>query len=376
MAYVSGPTGYSMTPNPFDTSELSYNFSGVVYSGTGYEKGFRWWVRTSTDNVNWTGWGSMYTVYNSSASGTVQLPNPNIGYGAFAQYQIHHFGWTNKTQYSGPTIYMTVQRISPTACGAPTACSVNATVSEGNVTLSWSGAWAGTANPISGYEIQYSESSNGSSWGGWAHYTTVGSGATSGSLAVAPSCTRGNFRRFQVRTLTANAAYNSGWRVSSNSVRRNTLPVAPTVFTASPTQYTTENVTLSWSGAVVGTSAIKYYIIQKAESTDNVNWGAWTAVQTVTSSATSATSGSLVVTPTRTLDRYTLYRICAQDTLNCLSSYKNSNSVYSLALPFAPTVAAPKASAPTYCRNPKILIQTVAPPGGYAKGFMLRAPME
>lgn len=363
MASVTGPTSFSVT-NPFDT-QVIYTFSGVGYNGMNAGSGFYVNYRTSTDGVNW---GSFVAGVNYTSSyvssGSLPIITPSVAYGTYVQYWIYHAGWVSNKFYSGPDKYITTRRISPTPVGAPTACSVNATVSEGNVTLSWSGAYNGTANAISGYEIQYSESSNGSSWGGWAHYTTVSSGATSGSLAVSPSGTRGNFRRFQVRTLTPNASYNSGWKVSTNSVRRNTLPGAPTTFSASPTQYTTENITLSWSGAVTGTSAIKYHIIQKAESTDNVNWGAWTAVQTITSSAT---SGSLVVSPTRTLDRYTLYRICIQDTLDCLSGYKNSNSVYSLALPFAPTIAVPKASAPTYCRNPKILIQTVAPPGGYAQ---------
>jgi len=52
-------------------------------------------------------------------------------------------------------------------CGAPTLCSVNTAVAEGNVTLSWSGAANGTLNTISSYEIQYSDSANGTSWGAW-----------------------------------------------------------------------------------------------------------------------------------------------------------------------------------------------------------------
>jgi hypothetical protein len=51
-----------------------------------------------------------------------------------------------------------------TACSAPTSCSLNATLSEGNVTLSWSGASGGINNSISSYEIQYSDSADNVTW--------------------------------------------------------------------------------------------------------------------------------------------------------------------------------------------------------------------
>ena len=50
--------------------------------------------------------------------------------------------------------------VNPTACTAPTACTVSNTLSEGNVTLSWSGAAGGTNNTIASYEVQHSESSD------------------------------------------------------------------------------------------------------------------------------------------------------------------------------------------------------------------------
>jgi len=210
-------------------------------------------------------------------------------------------------------------------CGAPTACSVNATVAEGNVTLSWSGAASGTLNTISSYEIQYSDSANGISWGAWTALTTVNSTATSGSVSVAPPDTRGYYRRFQIRTRgTAGASYYSGWRISTNSVCRNTLPTAPSTFAASPTPYWNQDITLSWSGAAAGTSTIASYSIQHCTSTDGINWGGWAALATVTSSAT---SGSRTVTPSQAQGTYTKYRISVTDTLNCASAFRESNSI-------------------------------------------------
>lgn len=137
-----------------------------------------------------------------------------------------------------------------TATGVPTSCSLSSTLAEGNVTLSWSGAKAGTNNAISSYEIQYSDSSDNSTWGSWTALTTVTTSATSGSLSVAPPSTRGNFCRFRIRTCgTAGSSYYSSWKVSTNSVRKNTLPTAPSTVTISPEIYSNETITLTWFGA-------------------------------------------------------------------------------------------------------------------------------
>lgn len=137
-----------------------------------------------------------------------------------------------------------------TACGAPTSCAVSPVLAEGDVTLSWSGASGGINNTISSYEIQYSDSSDNFTWGSWTALTTVSTSATSGSVVTSPPSTRGHYRRYQVRTRgTAGASYYSGWKVSSNSVRRNTAPKAPTTAVASPAAYSDETITLTWSGA-------------------------------------------------------------------------------------------------------------------------------
>lgn len=114
-----------------------------------------------------------------------------------------------------------------TACGAPTACAVNDTLSTGNVTLSWSGAKDGTENAITGYEIQYRDSIDGSSWGSWTALKTVASTSTSASLSVSPPSTAGNYRQFRVRTQgTAGSAYYSGWKESTNTLRRDHAALA------------------------------------------------------------------------------------------------------------------------------------------------------
>lgn len=92
--------------------------------------------------------------------------------------------------------------------------------------------------------------------------TTVSTSAASGSVATSPPSTRGNYRRFQVRTRgAAGASYYSGWKISTNSVRRNTAPSPASTAVASPAAYSDEIITLTWSGASSGTSPIKGYQI-------------------------------------------------------------------------------------------------------------------
>lgn len=131
------------------------------------------------------------------------------------------------TTYSSASSYLweftiTVEYEEYSACGAPTACSVNNTLATSNVTLSWSGASGGTGNYITGYEVQRRESSDGSSWGSWSHLTTT----SSTSLSVAPPTTAGNYYQYRVRTLgSAGSAYYSGWKESTNTLRKDHTPL-------------------------------------------------------------------------------------------------------------------------------------------------------
>lgn len=213
-----------------------------------------------------------------------------------------------------------------TACSAPTSCSVSPVLSEGGVTLSWSGASGGISNAISSYEIQYSDSTDNSTWGAWTALATVDTTATSGSVATSPPSTRGNYRRFQVRTRgTAGASYYSGWKVSTNSVRRNTAPKPATSAVASPAVYSNETITLTWSGASGGTSAVKGYQIARRTSTDNSTWSAWSVLATLT---LSASGGSYNPAVSSTPGTYTQFGIWTIDTFDVYSVEIISNSIF------------------------------------------------
>lgn len=226
-------------------------------------------------------------------------------------------------------------------------------MAEGNAALSWSGASAGTNNAITGFEIQYSDSSNNADWGSWTALSTVSSSASSGSLSVAPPATRGSYRRFRIRTQgAAGSGYYSGWTVSSNSVRKNTPPEKASVLTASPSVYSEGPITLTWSGASGGTSPIKGYMLASKTSTNGSTWTSWNVLETFNLSASSGTRTAAASTTPGTYTKYGLWTI---DTLDVYSAEQVSNTILCVAAACdEPTIAAPKNGAFTYNLNPRL----------------------
>lgn len=96
--------------------------------------------------------------------------------------------------------------------------------------------------------------------------------------------------------------------------------------------YDTEQVTLTWSGAVAGTSAIKQAVIQQATSADGASWSAYTALVTLT---TSATSGSYTPAVSTVPGMSTRYRLSLTDTLSAVSGYTLSNIIRKASPPTA-----------------------------------------
>lgn len=116
--------------------------------------------------------------------------------------------------------------VTVTACGAPTSVTLASDVSRGeDVTLSWRGAKDGEGgNEISGYEVEFSESDDGKNWGGWQFYDQNLLQTSYGSMLVSPADTVGHYRRFRVRTLGwEGEGYHSGWTISENTLRRDTI---------------------------------------------------------------------------------------------------------------------------------------------------------
>lgn len=120
------------------------------------------------------------------------------------------------------------------SCGAPTSVTISPSVvtPSGTITISWSGASAGTSNSISGYSVYYRITSNGASptTSTYTGSKSVASTSTSGSTTFTLSgATRGYKIVCGVVTKgSAGSSYYSGMK-TSGSIVVNSLPSAPSV---------------------------------------------------------------------------------------------------------------------------------------------------
>lgn len=101
----------------------------------------------------------------------------------------------------------------------PSNVKVSKTLSKSAVDLTWKAGSAGTNNPVTGYNVLYTDSADGVTWGTWA--TASGSPLTGTRLSVSPPAKAGWYRKFRVRTLgSSGVSYHSAYVESSNMLRR------------------------------------------------------------------------------------------------------------------------------------------------------------
>lgn len=182
--------------------------AGVGNSIAGYEVQ----RRESADGSSWGNWESLGTTTNTY----LDVVPPTTA-GNYYQYQVRTLGSAGASYNSDWKLSSNTLRRSYTACGAPTACAVDNILSLVATMLRWSGATAGYGNTISKYEVQRRSQAPGGSWSAWSAFET-----TSGtSLSVSPPATAGHYYQYRVRAQgTAGEAYYSGWKESTNTLRK------------------------------------------------------------------------------------------------------------------------------------------------------------
>ncbi len=351
---ATAPTTVKASPLTYSFEDITLEWSGAGTDGFSITR-YNIDARVTYDNgKTFSPWSCIEIIMTSATSGRITL-KPIRKINAQTEYQI----WTiNSANAKSPDARSSIDRVKfqATACTPPTAFTVSQTVAEGDVTLSWSGAKAGAGNEISGYQIEYSDSVNGTSWGAFQLLKKISSyAATSGNLVVSPPTTRGSYRRFMIMTVSSEGASYSSINVpSSNTVRKNILPTIPAVFSVSPAVYIEGDVTIRWDGITPGTSPVKNCLLQIATSSDNVTWSAYSDLQNI---VTSETAGSFVHS-TAWMEPYTRYRMKVGDALGAFSDYVYSEVVRREYPPKAPIVTAPKDGSVIYNPRPLFLMRT------------------
>ncbi len=310
------------------------------------------------DNSTWSSWNVLTSLILSASGGNY---NPNVSRipGTYTQFGI----WTidNLDVYSSEKISNSIY-CDITACVAPTACSVSATLAEGNVTLSWSGASGGAGNAIISYEIQYSDSADNSTWGAWTALTAVFTSATSGSLIVKPTkytrelspipgkntrCSRGKFLLrldcFQQHCSKKHSAHATDilYRCSCHLRVQHRNPCME------------RNYTRNQCYQAVCHPAVNF--------DDGINWSAYEALTIIVSSAT---SGTYTANASQIAGMHTRYRISVTDTLDAVSAFVVSGIVKKNSPPTAPTIVCPVSGGSSYNVTPRVMIITGPEPDG------------
>lgn len=156
---------------------------------------------------------------------------------------------------------------------APTSIT-GASIAEGTVSLSYSGAAPGTDNTITGYVVQYADwPVGGNAWGAWQALTEFTSTSGSGTFTAAVNPQRGAWRRYRMRTKgSAGASWYSDWSNPSNDIRTNRTPVIQSISASGVTYSKTPCMVMTLGAEPDGQTQKGWY---------RVNGGAWQSMSAV-----------------------------------------------------------------------------------------------
>lgn len=259
-------------------------------------------------------------------------------------------------------IRMTINyETTTTACGAPTSVSLDITTAETSASLSWSGATDGTGNVITGYQVQYSDSADGTTWGAW---TDLGSSASS-PMTVTPNPQRGAYRRFRVCAVgTAGDDYKSSWTECSDHLITNVLPGPPSGLQTASRIVEGDSVTLTWQAGTAGSSAVSGYRVEGQKET-----GDWT-LATESSTVSGLTCSASMLSAAR--GEQVCFRVCTVDSLGGRSSWIVSQAVMKNRLPGVPSISWPVANSTCLSKHPIFGVSASADQDGQTTTLQFR----
>jgi hypothetical protein len=245
----------------------SYNVIATVngYSGTASGKLF--------DSSNYTG---TYITIN------ITVPD-SFNVNGISQFSVYDSSSnSSKIFIKGNTHHVYAYYNVPTACGAPNYVAVagvynDAYLHEGNqTTLSWSDAWPGNYNAITGYIVY----KNGS------YYTTISTPYTYGSCVVyAPNA--GENDSYTIVTIGTVSGLNSGESTARRLYGYGYVSAPTSIELTNDTPDAGANTTLRWSGAQNGgNNNIASYIVYRKAPSDT----SWTELTTSTTTSATVTA--------------------------------------------------------------------------------------
>lgn len=311
---TSAPTSVSLAATTVDagaSTTLSWSGAkaGTYNAITGYHV-----YRATSEN----GAYSVLTAVESTSTAANTTVNAPSTMGNKYYYKVYTIGARNYNSGASSVVSLTAQTYSVPSAPTSLSLSANNVVAGATVTLSWSGAAAGTNNAITGYKVYRSTDQDGT----YELLSTVNSTATSGSLSVtAPSTTSSAFYYKIITVGTKSGFLESGYSSVITLQTKAATPTPPTTISVqdgvSWVNSTTNSRTITWSGASGGDGAITGYNVYQASSRNS-------AYSKVAEVSTSSTSGSVALSFSEPATTYYI-RV---STVGALGESAQSASVY------------------------------------------------
>jgi hypothetical protein len=311
----ASPTSFTITPD--DTSKDGFNtiltlsWSGANGGTNNAINGYLIQYCLSSDGSAWGGWVDFQTISSTKTYGNLQKDISSIvSRGYYIQFRIRTQGTAGSSYYSKYKNSATARRNPYTRCTAPTSVTLQSAKDVNNiqhsdifnnqVVISWSGAKAGENNDIKRYYIEYCTSSNNSTWSNWDILQSsdlTPKGTTSTTVDVSSIINRGMYMKIHIRTegVKMDRGANGGYIyysdfIESSSIRRNSIPNAPTTFTISshPTLEFSkgEAIKLQWDKPIdiddnIFRYRIQYAIGNKNDVSNDIINSSWSNLATI-----------------------------------------------------------------------------------------------
>lgn len=311
---TSAPTSVSLAATTVDagaSTTLSWSGAkaGTYNAITGYHV-----YRATSEN----GAYSVLTAVESTSTAANTTVNAPSTMGNKYYYKVYTIGARNYNSGASSVVSLTAQTYSAPSAPTSLSLSANNVAASATVTLSWSGAAAGTNNAITGYKVYRSTDQDGT----YELLSTVNSTATSGTLSVtAPSTTSSAFYYKIITVGTKSGFLESGYSSVIALQTKAATPTPPTTISVqggvSWVNSATTSRTITWSGASGGDGAITGYNVYQASSRNS-------AYSKVAEVSTSSTSGSVALSFSEPATTYYI-RV---STVGALGESAQSASVY------------------------------------------------
>lgn len=312
----TAPTSFTMTSDMSSTSQFDIKvtlaWSGATSGSNNAINSYLIRYRTSADKSTWSAWKDLKTIATTKTSGSIMLDLSSLVTRThYIEFAIKTQGNAGSSYYSPWKFYQTsLQRNPYTKCTAPTSVTITSeadingakynNIFNSSITIAWSAGGAGENNAIKRYCIEYCTSSNDSTWGSWdilqsSDLTPVGTSST--TVDVSSKINRGAYMKIRIRTegvkmdrgANGEYIYYSNF-IESASIKRNSVPNAPTTFTISshPTLEFSkgEAIKLQWDKPIdiddnIFRYRIQYAIGSKNNISNNIINNSWSNLATI-----------------------------------------------------------------------------------------------